>query len=132
VTAYGFIRESRGQHGVKQMAAFLGASRSAYYKWDRHGNCDRRRDSDTKLLGLIRAISDRQKGRYGSPRIRLELARRERGRQAGGVPDARKRHLCPQAPSHGMPACRNVLNRDFRARKQVGFGSCAPCPDRYT
>ena len=128
MTAYGFIRENRGEYGVKQMAALLGVSRAAYYKWAAHGVCGRRKASDAKLLELVRAIADRHKGRYGSPRIRLELSRGH-GVDVGGKRVARlmrENGLCARRPrrrprttdsSHGMPVCRNILGRDFKAQK---------------
>jgi len=127
VTAYSYIRENRGQYGVKQMVALFGVSRPAHYKWARHGTCGRREASDAKLLELIRAIADRRKRRCGSPRVRLELSRKH-GVNAGGKRVAclmRENGLRARRPRtadspHGMAVHGNLLDRDFRAQKPGG------------
>jgi len=63
----------------------------------RYGACGRREASDAKPMGLIRAIADRHKRRYGSPGVRLELSR-EHGVNVGGKRVARLMCGLPQAP----------------------------------
>jgi transposase InsO family protein len=55
------------------MAELLGVSRSAYYRWTKHGVSDRQEKADEELLRLIREIVKRHHRRYGSPRVRWEL-----------------------------------------------------------
>jgi transposase len=47
--AYGFMREHRGQHTVREMAAAFGVSCSAYYQWVRKGVSSRWEEEDAEL-----------------------------------------------------------------------------------
>jgi len=73
VTARKFIQANLGTWTVTEMAALLGASACAYYKWAKHGTSSRRLNEDARLLELIRGIVERHKRRYGSPRVSREL-----------------------------------------------------------
>ncbi len=72
VTAYRFIRSEEANHAVRLMCRVLRVSRAAYYAW-RNGRIRQRPASDAKLLVHIKAIHRRHKGRYGAPRITVEL-----------------------------------------------------------
>jgi transposase InsO family protein len=122
-----------------EMAGLLGASRGAYYKWARDGVSQRRGAADADLLRLVREIAARHHRRYGSPRVRKEL-RRAYGKRASlkrvarlmrehGLNARRRRKLIPTTDSqHGLEACENLLDRQFRAerggRKRVSDITC--------
>ena len=128
MTAYEFIRESRGKFSVTEMTALFGVSRAAYYKWQKHGRSSRRAESDAEVLALIRAIVEKHKRRYGSPRVLREL-RREYGvfvsgkrvarlmRENGLNAQARRRRARTTDSSHGFEAMENVLGRNFTAER---------------
>ena len=113
MTAYEFIRESRGKFAVTEMTALFGVSRAAYYKWQKHGRSSRRAESDAEVLALIRAIVEKHKRRYGSPRVLMEL-RREHGvfvsgkrvarlmRENGLNAQARRKRARTTDSSHGF------------------------------
>lgn len=78
VALAGFIASQRADHGVPHSlsCAVLGVSESWFYKW-RHGDRSTRRARRCALAETIRWLFHLRKGRYGSPRIALDL--RERG-----------------------------------------------------
>jgi transposase InsO family protein len=124
--AYRFMQESCGRYGVKEMAGLLGVSRSAYYQWAKGGKPGRRGEADAELIRLIREIVTKHRRRYGSPRVRQEL-RQVYGKRVSLKKVARlmrenslnaryRRKYIPTTDSrHGLPACENILNRDFYA-----------------
>jgi transposase InsO family protein len=128
VTAYKFIQANLGTWTVTEMAALFGVSASAYYRWAKHGVSLRRQAEDAELLELIRGIVERHKRRYGSPRVRRELRelhgkrvslkRVARLMREDGL-NARRGWRRPHTTDsgHGLGACENVLNRDFRAEE---------------
>src|SRR5262245_2270165 len=104
------------------MANLLGVSTAGYYAWRGRPPSQRQQRRDA-LLVEVRAIHERVKGRYGSPRIHAELSARGHGgcvntvaevmRQAGiRAKTARKfRHTTDS--NHGRPVAENVLGRQF-------------------
>jgi transposase InsO family protein len=123
---YQFMRENRGQHTVREMAATFGVSCSAYYRWAGKGTSSRREEADTELLLLIREIAERHHFRYGSPRVR-ETLRRDYGKRVSRKKTARLmrenglnarpwRKFIPTTNSnHGLEVCDNLLDRRFHA-----------------
>jgi transposase InsO family protein len=125
---YRFMKANRDRYTIKEMAAVVGVSRSAYYQRVRNGVSRRREIADAELVRLIREIVVRHHWRYGSPRVRQELrstygkrvslkkvARlmRENGLNAKG-----RRKFIPTTDSkHGLYVCENLLNREFHAEK---------------
>jgi transposase InsO family protein len=124
--AYRFMKENRGQYAIREMAGLFGVSSSAYYRWARNGVSTRRQQSDAELLCLIREIVEKHHRRYGSPRVRAEL-RQVYGRRVSlkkvarlmrenGLNTRKKRAFVKTTQSnHGLPVCKNILNRDFHA-----------------
>jgi len=55
------------------MCALYRVTRAGYYAWRRRGDSARRRQ-DRMILAQTRAIFDRSRGTYGSPRIHRALA----------------------------------------------------------
>ncbi|MCY9669554.1 IS3 family transposase [Paenibacillus alginolyticus] len=72
---YTFIRKNTKKYSVKRLCDLLKVSRQAYYDWLKRGKSNRAIDSEI-LIEDIHKIYAEFKGRYGSPRIALELCRR--------------------------------------------------------
>ena len=128
MTVYWFMRENRRRYTVTKMAAVLGVSRSAYYRWARGGAQQRRGAVDAELVRLIREIVIRHQRRYGSPRVRQELlvaygkrvSRKKVARlmRENGLNAARRRRRIPTTDSrHDLAVCENILNREFSAEQ---------------
>lgn len=78
MNVYPFIEAEKLQQGnVQRACVLLQVSRSAYYA-QRDQTPSARAAEDTELTAVIKAIHDDSKGRYGSPRVHAELARRGR------------------------------------------------------
>lgn len=125
MTAYRFIQSEKANHSIRRMCKVLRVSRSAYNAWCR-GDTHRGGDSDAKLLVHIKAIHRRHKGRYGAPRITVELrdeginANRKRVARVmsehgiSGVPRRVFRGTTTDS-AHSEPVAPNLLNRQFTA-----------------
>jgi transposase InsO family protein len=110
------------------MAGLFGVSSGAYYKWAKHGVSQRRSQEDAELLSFIRDIVIKHHRRYGSPRVR-EALRKDHGKRVSlkkvarlmrenGLNARRKRKFIPTTNSnHGLPVCKNLLNRQFHAEQ---------------
>lgn len=114
------------EHGkqflVQAMCRVLRVSRSGYYRWRRSCEGLRARE-DRKLLVEIRAVYEKSRGRYGSPRIYREL--KEQGVRCGkhrverlmreAQLQARRRRTfkVTTRSSSGHPVAPNHLNRQF-------------------
>lgn len=119
---YAFLEQHKDYWPVVVMADLLGVSTAGYYDW-RDRPPSQRQQRRSSLLEEIRAIHERVKGRYGSPRIHAELKADNHGccvntvaevmRQAGiRAKTARKfRHTTDS--NHDRPVALNVLGREF-------------------
>ncbi len=121
-----FIDEHRGAHRVGKMAELLGGSRSGYYAWKDRSESARSRD-DEALVARIRAIQERVKFRYGSPRVARELAReglrvghnrvaRLMAKHGLGA-NPRKKHRVTTDSQHDLVVAENLLARQFAAAR---------------
>jgi transposase InsO family protein len=74
VSVVGFIAAQRVEHGVPHAVACraLGVSQAWFYKW-RGGDVSPRRARRAALAALIVLLFRQHRGRYGSPRIWLDL-----------------------------------------------------------
>jgi len=94
------------------MCRLLGVSPSGYYAWSRRSS-SQHAQSDAALLVRIRAIYERSRGTYGSPRIHAEL-------RACGELVSRKRvaHLMREAGLRGVSRRRSITTtvRDAKSR----------------
>lgn len=107
---YAFIRDHRADFPVRILCAVLGVSRSGFYRWAREpvGRVRRRREA---LLARIRAVHQRSRATYGSPRVQRALA---------GEGDAPCRNTVASVMrAHGIRA---LTRRGFRVR------TTDPCP----
>jgi transposase InsO family protein len=69
---YRFMEKEKENHTMKRMCEALKVSRSGYYAWRARRPSVRQKENE-ELLCLIRAIHERSRRLYGSPRIRAEL-----------------------------------------------------------
>jgi transposase InsO family protein len=104
------------------MCALLGVSRSGFYAWSSRPESARKRQ-DRRLAVEIRAHFRASRGRYGSPRILLDL--RDQGicvgrkrvarlmRQEGITACGRRRFRGTTDSAHGLPVAPNLLDRAF-------------------
>jgi len=122
-----FIRAHARIHHVTTMCRVLEVSRARYYAWCARPLYDRAKD-DMVLRERIRHIHEQVKGRYGSPRVRMEL--RALGIRCGEhrVPRLMRgaglrRYRVTTQSAHAQPVARNVLDRQFSLTSH-------PKPDR--
>ena len=118
------MKENRNQYSVTKMAKIFGVSRSGYYAWEKRKPSRHEKD-DNYFAELIKEIFGDHFGRYGSPRIWVEL-------KANGYRISRKRverlmreqELQARRPikwvkttdsNHKLEVCENILDRNFNA-----------------
>ena len=121
------MKNRRNEYTVTGMAALLGVSRSAYYRWMKQGFSTRQEEADAFLLGILREIRKRHKY-YGTLRMKAELLgahglrvnrkRIARLMREHGLNVKKKRHFVVTTDSaHGLEVCGNILGRDFQAER---------------
>jgi transposase InsO family protein len=119
---YRFMSEQAGTHSVEKMAEVLGVGRGGYYAWRGRPESGRHRRR-VELTERIRAIQNRVRYRYGSPRVTKELqlggervgqnlvARLMRQASLGARP--RKRFRATTRSSELQVPAENLLGRRF-------------------
>ncbi|MFL5626349.1 MAG: IS3 family transposase [Ktedonobacteraceae bacterium] len=121
---YEFIEQQKQEFPVVVMCQVLGVWESGYYACRKRPICQRKRE-DAQLTEAIRQVFVSHHGRYGSPRLHVEL--REQGKSYSRKRVARLMHeagLCavrkrrrvlttPRDATH--PVAPNLLNREFTA-----------------
>ena len=107
---------------ITLMCRMLAVSRAGFYAWRRRPVAARTRE-DQVLAVAVAAIYAEHHGRYGSPRVRMEL--RDRGQRSGRKRIARlmrlqglrarpkRRYRTTTDSRHGLPVCPNLLARRF-------------------
>jgi putative transposase len=110
------VRAHQAEYSVRRMCRLLGVSPSGYYAWSRR-SASARTGADEELSARIRAIHERSRGTYGSPRVQAELA-------ACGTKVGRKRvaRLMRAAGLEGA-------SRRRRAVTTIRDGKVRPAPD---
>ena len=109
---------------VSALCRVLGVARSGYYAWKRRGESPR--DEENRRLDAdIQRIFGLHKGRYGAPRMALELeaegwqvSRRrvaKRMRTLGLRAKAAKKFKATTQSKHNLPVAPNRLEQDFSA-----------------
>ena len=105
-----------------QRLRILAVSRAGFYAWRRRPPARRTRQDGT-LAVAVAAIYAENHGRYGSPRVQMEL--RDRGQRTGRKRIARlmraqglrarprRRYRTTTDSRHGLPVCPNLLARRF-------------------
>lgn len=125
--SYQFIREHAQAYPVRRQCQVLEVAESGYYAW-LHGQPGARQQADAALLGEIRAIYQRNRRLYGSPRIHAELKKQgwqcSRKRVARLMRQAhlvsvrqRRRRVQTTDSKHPYPVASNRLDRQFEAQR---------------
>jgi putative transposase len=124
---FALIHAEKANHGVTLLCRVLNVSRQGYYAWVRR-KPSRRQEQDQVLNRSIQKAFDESRGRYGSPRVYLEL--RDEGtvtsrkrvarlmRQHGLVARPRRRRFVRTTDSnHSYGVAPNRVARDFRPER---------------
>ncbi len=119
---FAFIAAEKACFPVALMCRILAVSRAGFYAWGRRPPARRTRQ-DGSLAVAVAAIYAEHHGRYGSPRVQMEL--RERGQRSGRKRIARlmraqglrarprRRYRTTTDSRHGLPVSPNLLARRF-------------------
>ncbi len=123
---FAWIEERRSEYPLAVMGRVLDVARSGYYAWVQRPPSATaiRRD---ELAAQIRVVHAEMKGRYGSPRLTVELQSRGVACSVNLVAQVMKRHgiraktvrrfVRTTDSTHRMPVAENVLDREFTATK---------------
>ena len=119
---FAFIETEKACFPVTLMCRMLAVSRAGFYAWRRRPAAAQTRE-DQVLAVAVAAIYAENHGRYGSPRVQMEL--RNRGQRSGRKRIARlmrlqglrarpkRRYRTTTDSRHGLPVCPNLLARRF-------------------
>ena len=119
---FAFIDAEKANFRITLMCRVLGVSRSGFHAWLARKPSKRSRD-DELLRVNVRAIHERSRKRYGSPRVHRELLRHghcvskkrvERLMREDGLKARPKRRFRKTTDSaHNHPVAANILDRSF-------------------
>jgi len=120
-----FIEDHRADYPVRIMCGALEVSPAGYYAW-RSRPESRRSAANRDLLDHITQVHRDTRGRYGSPRIHVELRAQGRGASRGRIERLMRRHgiraimarprrVRTTDSRHDLPIAPNLLNRNFSA-----------------
>ena len=129
---FAWIEERRTEYPVAVLCRVTRVSRSGYYAWVKRPASGMATRRET-LATHIREVHAEMKGRYGSPRLAIELNARgvtccvntvARVMTAHGIRAKTVRRFVRTTDSnHRMPVAENVLDRDFSpARPNAAWG----------
>jgi putative transposase len=119
---FAFIAAEKARFPVALMCRLLAVSRAGFYAWRKRPMAARTRQ-DQVLAIAVATIYAEHHGRYGSPRVHIEL--RERGQRSGRKRVARlmrmqalharpkRRYRTTTDSRHGLPISPNLLARRF-------------------
>ena len=121
------MRANQAKHQVRRLCRLLGVSPSGYYAWARRSSSEHAL-ADERLLARIRAIYERSRGTYGSPRIHAELRacgelvsrkRVARLMQEAGLRGAsRRRQIVTTMREEKSRPAPDLVKRDFAAPRR--------------
>ena len=109
--SFRFIEDHRDSYPVRLMCDVLEVSPAGYYAW-RDRPVSARATASNALLVAIRQVYQDSRGRYGSPRGRIERMMRRHGIRAIMAPPRRVRTTDSR---HDLPIAPNLVSRDFTA-----------------
>ena len=121
---YQFIEQCKQEFPVVSMCRVLSVSESGFYAWRKRPICRRERE-DVQLTSHIQQVFASHHGRYGSPRVHVEL--KDQGfrcsrkrvarlmREAGVNAKRKQRRVITTHRDTSHPVAPNVLNREFTA-----------------
>lgn len=117
------MKGHRHEFAVEKMCVVFGLCRSGFYDWLKRKPSKRAEEREV-LSEEIQQVYNQSKGRYGSPKITMEL--RDRGFMASRPRVARimkskgirsviagKFKVCTTDSNHGFRISRNILDRNF-------------------
>jgi transposase InsO family protein len=119
---FAFIATEKARFPIALMCRLLAVSRAGFYAWRQRPVATRTRQ-DQVLAVAVAAVYAEHHGRYGSPRVQIEL--RERGQRSGRKRIARlmraqdlrarpkRRYRTTTDSRHGLPISPNLLARRF-------------------
>lgn len=141
---YRFIAVEKAHYPISLLCRLLQVSRSGYYAWCKRGP-SRRAVANAMVVQQMRAVHQRVRQRYGSPRMHKEL--RAQGvaigrhrvarlmRQAGLVVRRPRRFRGTTQSKHSRLVAPNVLQRNFHStapnQKWVGDISYIPTQEGW-
>ncbi|WP_414646173.1 IS3 family transposase [Bradyrhizobium sp. 2S1] len=120
-----FIEDRRADDPVTILCDVLGVSPAGYYAW-RSRPESQRSVANRELVDDIKRVHRETNGRYGSPRIHVELKAQGRGASRGRIERlmrhhgiraimARPRRVRTTDSRHDLPIAANLLERNFTA-----------------
>ncbi len=119
---FAFIDAEKASFHITLMCRVLGVASSGYYAWLARKPSNRSRDNELLKVN-VRAIHERSRQRYGSPRVHRELVRSghrvskkrvERLMREDGLKARPKRRFRKTTDSaHDHPVAANILDRGF-------------------
>jgi putative transposase len=120
-----FIEDRRADYPVTIMCSVLGVSPAGYYAWRLRPE-SRRSVANRELVDDIKRVHRDACGRYGSPRIHVELKAQGRGVSRGRIERlmrhhgiraimARPRWVRTTDSCHDLPIAPNLIERNFTA-----------------
>jgi transposase InsO family protein len=120
-----FIEDRRADYPVRILCEVLGVSSAGYYAW-RSRPESRRSAANRELVAAIKRVHRDVCGRYGSPRIHVELRAQGRGASRGRIERLMRRHgiraimarprrVRTTDSRHDFPIAPNLLDRNFTA-----------------
>ena len=120
-----FIEDRRADYPVTILCDVLGVSPAGYYAWRSRPESERSA-ANRDLVEDIRRVHRDTSGRYGSPRIHVELKAQGRGVSRGRIERlmrhhgiraimARPRRARTTDSRHDFPIAPNLLDRNFTA-----------------
>ncbi|GAC1463231.1 MAG: hypothetical protein PVSMB1_13670 [Gemmatimonadaceae bacterium] len=126
---YAFVHENVTCWTVRRLCSTLQVSRAGYYAWRKRGE-GARAISDSALSTKIRAIHERSRGSYGSPRVHEDLiaegSRHGRKRVARlmrqhGLKGMKRRRfkVTTTDSNHVFPVAPNLVERKFKPERHA-------------
>ena len=120
-----FIEDRRVDYPVRILCDVLEVSPAGYYAW-RSRPESRRSAANRELVDEIKRVHRDTNGRYGSPRVHVELKAQGRGVSRGRIERLMRRHgiraimarpyrIRTTDSRHGLPIAPNLLDRSFIA-----------------
>jgi putative transposase len=120
-----FIEDRRTDYPVRILCDVLGVSPAGYYAWRARPE-SRRSAANRDLVDDIKRVHRDAYGRYGSPRIHIELKAQGRGVSRGRIERLMRRHgiraimarprrVRTTDSRHDLPIAPNLLDRNFVA-----------------
>lgn len=118
---FAFVHEQRHKYPVKVLCRALNVTESGYHSWRARPQV--RKNDDQELLTHVRTVHQDSKGRYGAPRIHVELnakgVRCSRRRVARLMRLAslhgkgKRRYKKTTDSNHALPIAENLVQRNF-------------------